>query len=63
MPKGLCMTGMAIAILIFMLFLLDLVLPTGWAPFKRASILMDIAFVICAIGLGYLSWSTFREQK
>jgi hypothetical protein len=63
MPKGLCVTGMVIAILIFLLFLLDLVLPVSWAPFKRASLLMDISFVICASGLGYLSWSTFREQK
>lgn len=63
MPKGLCMTGMVIAILIFLLFLLDLLVPAAWAPFKKASVLMDISFVICAIGLGYLSWTTFREQK
>jgi hypothetical protein len=54
---------MVIAILIFLLFLCDLVLPSGMAPFKRASLVMDISFVICALGLGYLSWSTFRELK
>ncbi|MFM2094161.1 MAG: hypothetical protein RIS70_1285 [Planctomycetota bacterium] len=63
MPKGLCISGMVIAILIFLLFLCDLVLPSGMAPFKRASLVMDISFVICALGLGYLSWSTFRELK
>lgn len=63
MPKGLCISGMVIAILIFLLFLSDLVVPSGMAPFKKASMLMDIAFVICAAGLGYLSWSSFRELK
>lgn len=66
MPKALCMTGMVIAILVFILFLLDLVFglvgPTWLAPFKSASRLMDIAFVICAAILGFLSWTTFREQ-
>jgi hypothetical protein len=66
MPKALCMAGMVIAILVFILFLLDLVFglvgPVWLAPFKSASRLMDIAFVICAIALGFLSWMTFREQ-
>ncbi len=62
MPKALCLTGMVIAILIFVLFLLDLVLPTGMAIFKKASISLDIIFVVCALILGYLSWTTFREQ-
>jgi hypothetical protein len=61
MPKALCITGMAISAILFVLFLWDLAIP--WlAPFKRASILMDIAFVLCAAGLGYLSWVTWREQ-
>ncbi|HND56526.1 MAG TPA: hypothetical protein PLV92_29110 [Pirellulaceae bacterium] len=63
MPKALCMTGMVIAILILVLFLLDLTMPSAWAPFKRASAMMDIGFILCAVGLGYLSWTTFREQK
>ena len=63
MPKALCMAGMVIAILILLLFILDLSLPGAWAPFKRASMLMDIGFILSAVGLGYLSWATFREQK
>ena len=63
MPKALCMTGMVIAIFLLILFLFDLVVPTAWAPFKKASMLMDICFVICASVLGYLSWTTWREQK
>ena len=65
MPKALCMTGMVIAILILVLFLLDLVIPASWAlsPFKKANWLMDVGFILCAGGLAYLSWATHREQK
>ena len=59
MPKVLCMTGMVIAILILVLVLLDLALKF---PFQRISTVMDIVFVVCAVGLGYLSWATLREQ-
>jgi hypothetical protein len=65
MPKALCLTGMVIAILLFVLFLVDLVVPfiglAGLAPFGQASLLLDLIFVLCAGGLGYLSWSSFRE--
>jgi hypothetical protein len=53
------MTGMVIAILILVLFLLDLAVAF---PFRRISMPMDITFVLCAVGLGYISWSTLREQ-
>ncbi len=59
MPKVLCLTGMVIAILILVLFLLDLAI--GY-PFKHVSMMMDVVFVICAVGLAYISWSTLREQ-
>lgn len=59
MPKVLCMTGMVIAILILVIFLLDLAVKV---PLQRSSPLMDIVFILCAIGLGYLSWSTLQEQ-
>jgi hypothetical protein len=57
------MAGMVISILILILFVLDLSLPANLAPFKRASMVMDVGFILCAGGLGYLSWATFREQK
>jgi hypothetical protein len=60
MPKVLCMTGMVISILILVLFLLDLAVKF---PFQRVSVFMDIMFVLCAIGLGYISWSTLQEQE
>ncbi len=62
MPKALSISGMVIAALILLLFALDLVLPSSIAPLARASWLMDIIFVLCAAGLGYLSWITFKEQ-
>ena len=66
MPKALCLTGMVISILLFALFFIDLVVPfvglKGLAPFRQASLLLDLVFVISAAGLGYLSWSTFKEQ-
>jgi hypothetical protein len=31
-------------------------------PFSKASLAMDISFVICGLVLAYLSWATLREQ-
>ena len=31
-------------------------------PFKSASMTMDISFIVCSLVLGYLSWTTVREQ-
>jgi hypothetical protein len=59
MPKALCLTGMVIAIVVFLLFLLDLILKV---PFQRANLVMDLVFVLCAGTLGFISWTTFREQ-
>jgi len=54
--------GMVVSILIFSIFLLDLVLPSSWAFFQKGRPVFDIIFVVCAAGLGYLSWVTLREQ-
>lgn len=61
MPKALCIAGMVVAVLVAILFILDLALPS--VMFRRASILMDIAMIVCAIVLGVVSWLTFKEQK
>jgi hypothetical protein len=58
MGKGMTIGGMVIAVLILILFALDLILGI---PFKKASLAMDIAFVLCALGLAFLSWSTLRD--
>ncbi len=60
MGKGLSITGLVIAIILLLLFGLDLA--TG-IPFGRPSLLLDIGFVICAGLLIYMAWSTYREQK
>ena len=62
MPKALCITGMVIAVLVLIVFLVDLVAPSSFAPFRKASILMDVCFLLCAAMLGFLSWTTYREQ-
>ncbi len=59
MAKALCILGLAISALVLIVFGLDLAIG---APFDRVSKLMDLGFVVCSIVLGYLSWSTFREQ-
>lgn len=74
MPKALCITGIVVSVLLLVLFLTDLIMPmllgligmedavAYVAPFRGASWLMDIFVSICAAGLGYLSWQTYREQ-
>lgn len=60
MPKALCIFGMVIAGLLILIFGLDLVTEV---PFNRASPLMDIGFVVVSGLLGFISWTTFREQR
>jgi hypothetical protein len=50
---------MAIAVLLLVIFGMDLAIKV---PFGGQSGMMDIGFLICAAALGYLSWSSFREQ-
>ncbi len=59
MGKVLTILGMVIALLVFVVFALDLAIGT---PFEKANIGMDVGFVICAGILGFLSWSAYREQ-
>lgn len=59
MPKALCITGMVVAILVLILFLVDLAIGV---PFKRASTTLDVVFLISAGILAYMSWSTLKEQ-
>lgn len=60
MPKGLTIFAMVIAVLVIVLFSLDLAIQI---PFRRANWLLDTAFVVSAIGLGFISWTTFKELK
>lgn len=60
MPKALCIIALSISILLFILFLLDLV---AGVPFGKADLTMDICFILCAGGLGTLSFLCLRQQK
>jgi hypothetical protein len=60
MPKALCIAGLVVAVLLLIVFGLDLAI--GF-PFHRVSKVMDIGSVVCAAALGYISWMTLKEQK
>ena len=66
MPKALCLSSLAVAMLIVVLFLIDLVMRLAgmqdMAPLRGASLMMDIAFTIVGGIVAYMSWTTFREQ-
>jgi len=51
---------MVVAALVLAVFGLDLA--TG-IPLHQASMLMDGAFIVFALILGYLGWTTYREQE
>jgi hypothetical protein len=65
--KGLCIIALSIAVVIFILFVADLVLglssQSKMAPFKYApGMIMDIVFIIVSGMLATMSWFTLREQ-
>ena len=60
MVKGLTIAAMAVAVLMLLLFLMDLALGI---PFRRAAPIMDIVFVLSSIGLGYASWNAYRDLR
>jgi len=59
MPKALCIVGIVVAVLLLLVFGLDLAISF---PFGRGSLVIDIAFLSCAAGLGWLGWTTLKEQ-
>jgi hypothetical protein len=62
MPKILTILSMIVAALLFALFGFDLLLPTAYAPFKRASVWpMDIMMMVSSALLFYIALMTFRE--
>jgi len=58
MAKGLTITAMAVAVLTLVLFGMDLAISV---PFHKQSIILDIAFVICGLAIGFLAFTTWRE--
>jgi hypothetical protein len=59
MSKVLCIIGLVVAVLLLLVFALDLAVEF---PFGRASIWMDIGLIVCSALLGYISWATMRQQ-
>ena len=59
MPKALCYFGMVVAGLLLLVFGLDLAI--GF-PFGGVSFWMNVGFVSCSAVLGFISWTTLREQ-
>ena len=65
MPRMLCLGGLVVAGLVFLLFLLDFVMSMAGmgAIFRYPSLLMDIIFMLCSAILGYLSWMSLKELR
>jgi multisubunit Na+/H+ antiporter MnhB subunit len=59
MSKALCVVGAVVAILLLLMFGLDLAVKF---PFDRINWLMDVGFIFCSLALGYMSWSSFMDQ-
>lgn len=59
MPKALTIIGMVVAGILVLIFGLDLALGI---PLGGVNSIMDITFLVAALMLGYMSFSSFREQ-
>ena len=66
MQKGLCIAALTISVIVFVLFLADLILGMAGmnevAPFKYADLTIDIVFSVCSFALALMSWFTLKEQ-
>lgn len=60
MPKFLTILGGIVAAVLLLLFGLDLAIGI---PFGKFSKTMDILLILASAMLGYMAWSTYREQK
>jgi hypothetical protein len=59
MAKIMTISGLVASALIVFIFLLDLALEV---PFRRASVIMDVIFIICGVIVAFFSWTTMKEQ-
>ena len=56
--KVLCIVSLVIAGLLTLVFLLDLILGI---PFGRASLVLDILFLISSAIVAYLAWDAYKD--
>lgn len=59
MPKALAILGMAIAVLLLVMFGLDALLGIPFG--QSAGLVTDVGFLVCALILAYMSWNSLRE--
>lgn len=59
MSKALAFTGLIVSGLIVILFIADL---AAAFPFRRTSILLDLAFIVSGVITAYLSWSLLGQS-
>ena len=60
MPKALCISGAVVAVLLLLVFGVDL---AAGFPFGRTSVVMDVGLIVCSGMLGYASWATWRQLR
>ena len=60
MARGLTIAAIVIAVLMLVLFGLDLAIGI---PFGKQNMIIDIAFLVCGVGLILLGLSTWRELE
>ncbi len=59
MSKIICLSGLIVCVLVFLIFVVDL---SAAIPFGRYSLAMDIVAIISSAAMGALGWLTYREQ-
>ena len=60
MEKWLCLGSMGVAVLLLLLFLLDLV---SGIPFQRINVLVDVCGMLASGLVFYLAWDAFRDLR
>jgi hypothetical protein len=60
MPKILCIASLALSCLLLLIFLLDLAIGV---PFGKASMIMDLGFIVAAGIIAAFSFLTMREIR
>lgn len=58
--KALTLMGFVVSAILVFFFGADLA--TAW-PFSRASVMFDVVYVVCGIGLAYVSHNAFRDLR
>ena len=60
MAKGFAIFGFVVAIVLLLVFGLDLAVGI---PFDRINVVTDVLFVLASLALGVVSFMTFREAN